>query len=668
MGGWTEDKEIRFVNPYNFVPFEPKSRYVPEDETKLKTGYVECNLTVLTPLFIPNTSSDCALHDREENETSKKTCSYDFFSYEDLQDGRSAGPSAPVIPGSELHGMVRSVHEAAFQGCVSSVDLKRVLERRSPDAKKAGILRKVAGNWYIKPCRRLMLKVRAFQQEEPGIGCVTESLKYQSWEEGQTVYVRTANGKPYVICEIRDDFQKGWKKGYLHKGEPFETKKSESVFVEKNEKEILVDIKDIEFLKKAMAEYHKLNPDCYPAYVNESWDLDKTSESEKILVYYYSDEKTPARYLSPACIGKELFQQDVKRLLTNSGVEPCTRRKALCTTCALFGMVSKEEEKDGYEAVGSKVRFEDAVLVNASESKEEIKSYYLKPILLPELGEPKPGAVEFYMEPPNGRQSAPEGSYGYWTYDYMKGFNTPRDRAFFSKEEVHLRGRKFYWHSDVRKEYMKANDNNRIPTEMQQIIRPLKRTIENRALKFGFKIFFERVRLRDIQQLCWALDFQDETCAHKLGRGKPLGFGSVKIEIEDVKVREIDLDTGCWAIKPLEKEKWRGALPLTEKMSVLKKIMQWEERFRTDAKDDIHRAEVCYPKGQAKVKGEEKDKDKDKANATASHQWFRGNRSIAKDAAGTRPLFSKVLPKIEEELDKDRDTDKDKWLYELTEK
>ena len=40
------------------------------------------------------------------------------------------------------------------------------------------------------------------------------------------------------------------------------------------------------------------------------------------------------------------------------------------------------------------------------------------------------------------------------------------------------------------------------------------------------------------------MDFADSRCAHKIGRGKPLGFGSVKIRIDDLKIQTLDKETG----------------------------------------------------------------------------------------------------------------------------
>lgn len=37
-------------------------------------------------------------------------------------------------------------------------------------------------------------------------------------------------------------------------------------------------------------------------------------------------------------------------------------------------------------------------------------------------------------------------------------------------------------------------------------------------------------------------------CAHKIGRAKSLGFGSVQIIVNGIQVRELDENTGAWKI------------------------------------------------------------------------------------------------------------------------
>lgn len=87
----------RFVNPYNFVPLENKCDKDGNRIVGPLTGKIECTLETLTPVFIPDSQDKGA-----------------FFHYPEDEK--------PVIPGSEIRGTIRSVFEAAFNGCLSQVN------------------------------------------------------------------------------------------------------------------------------------------------------------------------------------------------------------------------------------------------------------------------------------------------------------------------------------------------------------------------------------------------------------------------------------------------------------------------------------------------------------------------------------------------------------------
>ena len=147
-GKFVENYKKRFVNPYNFIPLmESCSRSVPTAEFEdCYTGYFDCRIKLLTPLFIPNTSSSSRLLSEEEKKNEKckdeKWKGYDFYSYDDWSaeewegKGLPLPPQNPAIPGSEIRGALRSVFEAAFNGCMSSVSAGRVLSERTNKAKK----------------------------------------------------------------------------------------------------------------------------------------------------------------------------------------------------------------------------------------------------------------------------------------------------------------------------------------------------------------------------------------------------------------------------------------------------------------------------------------------------------------------------------------------------
>ena len=150
-----------FINPYNFVPLAKdapsrKSREEVTQELKgqeLYTGKIQYSMETLSPLFIPNTSNDRILGVKGVDD--KKDAyhkSYDFFSYHDLSN--DTDPNAcyePVLPGSEIRGMVRSVYEVLTNSCLSAVYEDVPLSKRTTENFKRGTLyKKDSGDYELQ--------------------------------------------------------------------------------------------------------------------------------------------------------------------------------------------------------------------------------------------------------------------------------------------------------------------------------------------------------------------------------------------------------------------------------------------------------------------------------------------------------------------------------------
>lgn len=619
----------RFVNPYNFIPLgEACDRkditvYMGSPEERM-TGYIDCSLELLTPLFIPNTSNPKALH---RNGDAADGNSYEFFSYEDLSRGGHGVHAAdrgvcvqPVIPGSELRGTVRSVFEAAFNGCMSSVQLDRTLHRRSQKPKKAGILNWEAangGSWKLTPCNRYPVNTT-----QPGqinkYGSYVDPETYAGWVEGQEMYVRVRTrrneNKPSLITNYstrKRDRSEGWERGYLHKGEYFPEKKCESIFIPKTKKTVQVDQGEIDRLNKLLERYRnpKLNRNMeevepgeiphsgYQTYAEQwkGWEQGRT-----YCVYYTELRETGGGvhvgYLSPAMLSQEQFQTTPRDLLQqNGGYHSCDDRENVCSACALFGMVSGMPQA----SLGSRVRFEDAGLAGIV-TEATMPHYFEKPVALPELGEPKPGTAEFYTFPPESLQRAGRG-YPEWNYDYSWDKKTA---AFLKPGELQIRGRKFYWHhQDSIRKYLFPESDEPV-SRMRQRVRPLKK-----GNRFKFKIWYEQITRDELNRLLWSLDFADPCYAHKIGRAKPLGFGSIRIRVESIHKRIIHKVSGKWALEAVRREQWFP--DENPAVRTLKIMLNWERKPYG----------VTYPPAPEPEQGSRKLKPND----TASHQWFTSN-------------------------------------------
>ena len=72
------DKNVKYINPYNFITLPENCERLPESERRGNlTGYIECILTAKTPIIVPSTN------DVEEENLGgdKKFRKYKFFNY-----------------------------------------------------------------------------------------------------------------------------------------------------------------------------------------------------------------------------------------------------------------------------------------------------------------------------------------------------------------------------------------------------------------------------------------------------------------------------------------------------------------------------------------------------------------------------------------------------------
>ena len=123
------------INPYEFIKLPEKKRRQYRDEDK-HTGVIEYTIETYSPLFIPNSSTDKAFKISDEvlQKKSEVHKSYDFYSYAMLNKNERYDESyhQPVIPGSEVRGMVRSLYETLTDSCMSGLSENEIPEVSLP--------------------------------------------------------------------------------------------------------------------------------------------------------------------------------------------------------------------------------------------------------------------------------------------------------------------------------------------------------------------------------------------------------------------------------------------------------------------------------------------------------------------------------------------------------
>ncbi|KKO18793.1 MAG: RAMP superfamily protein, partial [Candidatus Brocadia fulgida] len=121
----------------------------------------------------------------------------------------------------------------------------------------------------------------------------------------------------------------------------------------------------------------------------------------------------------------------------------------------------------------------------------------------------------------------------------------PRPTWSMPDDTSTIPGRKFYVHH-MGYETVKKNQRTLVKTENNRTVKALDKENE-----FTFEVFFENLREWELGLLLHCLELEPEM-GHKLGMGKPLGFGSVKIRIDKLQKCVVNVKDGCVLWEPEE--------------------------------------------------------------------------------------------------------------------
>ncbi|NUO10390.1 MAG: cold shock domain-containing protein [Candidatus Brocadia sp.] len=128
---------------------------------------------------------------------------------------------------------------------------------------------------------------------------------------------------------------------------------------------------------------------------------------------------------------------------------------------------------------------------------------------------------------------------GYGGYVTLPLLERPRLTWSVPSDKCDVPRRKFYVHHNGWQEVLRNNDITP-KTENNRTVEPL--AAGNR---FTFDVHFENLREWELGLLCYCLELEPGM-GHKLGMGKPLGFGSVKIAIEKLQTFTVHQDGINW--------------------------------------------------------------------------------------------------------------------------
>lgn len=492
-----------------------------------------------------------------------------------------------IIPGSGIRGCIRSVFEAVTPSCFSVVNANLLSQRkdRPNNSRVPGLLMKKNGRWVIYKAEYRRGKYK-FKEYENGRHCNFVREWFNLKEPSKT-------NTTYFYAELNQNGQ--W----------------ESSDAECSDDDInkLLDIFDsyYEGVKTATGSTAKTLRDIIRGFQSDLRKMQSEYDSDLIVPVFFEPNGTRLTYLSPAQTGRVAFHETVKTLLHEHA--PCKgENQEYCPACRLFGTLGDNRP------TASRVRFSDATLVRDSVNPGGTG-------WLPELSSPKITSSEFYslntVSQENGTKTEDVRR---WTYD---------DKG------TQLRGRKFYFHC----EHTELKQDAEIREDEKK--RRVKTISLGEGTTFKFDLFFDQIDDAELKRLLWVLTFgendSESNLLHKLGMGRPVGYGSVKIIVTDVEERSVYRNADGMLNYEIRKNPFASYEPFD--MIIDDETGERLIDFSSSAVEDmctIARYDLVAGKN---VSYPIANDGKNKANSTAAHQWFSSNRT-------TNGTYKYVLPVI----------------------
>ncbi|GCL38366.1 hypothetical protein SR1949_34800 [Sphaerospermopsis reniformis] len=547
-----------FHNPYNFVPAPPRNtEKVQKSELGDRTpcfhgsyldnywsGKICVTLTTVTPLLIPDAAN------LTEDGKGHKT-----YPIRVDADGK------PYLPPTSIKGMLRSAYEAVTNSRLSifvkhedrlafRMSTKNdLIPARVECRNNQLVLRLMEAPELLGDTARLLRYQKSSNSRDKGES--REAIRYDNSNElpehGDAVWVRINKG---LVTRIRKwdaatypgdgEWFKGW---VLVTGANINGKKYERVFIEKNDNKIITitdeikslwrelinnyqetHTKDLEDRRKnsqTPQDYlgHKPGKTGWSRHIYEGTEVELKEGS----LCYVELKNNKVTDLFPVSISRQLYNVSPDSLL-DSNLKPATEINFLSPVDRVFGWVNQNGN-------GS---YKGNLRINSVEcnSDDPIESFGDNGFPLAILGEPKPQQARFYIAKDK------EG--------------TPLDKGI-AKEKTYqsdngLRGRKVYpHHNNLPAQHWNNPTEDRTQIEQgghfQEYRRPKNNNVEqiddqNRSIKawvkpnttFSFNIDVTNLSKVELGALLWLLSLP-ENHYHRLGGGKPLGFGSIKLSI-----------------------------------------------------------------------------------------------------------------------------------------
>ncbi|MFN8672929.1 MAG: TIGR03986 family CRISPR-associated RAMP protein [Candidatus Sericytochromatia bacterium] len=471
--------------PYNFVPLHEKVieyKNAPDNDffhTKdeySNTGYIELEIETKTPLYIRDLLNKNELEKKEELEKKDKNAKFinsDFYS----PTGKYA------IPASSLRGMTRNLVEILSFSKIDFIGDKYLYFRSMAD-----MCHSVKKNYMDK----MHPEEIGESGKKTGKYIMSSGILYK---KGLNYYITHCSDKPEEIDKsevkkILNDKYKTYKYFDLNDrfivipgdAPPKKNKEGKLIYKEvdwivnkkpKNDKDILIPKEDvISYLDDTLRD---------SKIPNLIKDAKEKSNGVPCFYVKWKDTKNNTRISFGY---NPMFRLSYEKSIYDHIPEDHKNKDIIDITDSIFGVESK---------FATRVFFEDAIV---TPDQKDVLMQEKTPKLL--LG-PKPTTFQHYLT-----QST----------DNLKNL------SHYNTGDSSIRGNKFYFHKSGQNwEEKDTLKNEKVSTKIKAI-KP--------NVKFKGKIRFENLSDIELGALLQAIKLPQE-CYHKIGMGKPLGLGSIKI-------------------------------------------------------------------------------------------------------------------------------------------
>jgi len=609
--------------PYNFIPLNEKmaeAEPIPDfDEYDLKrlTGWIDLEMETKTPLYIRDALNQTEMKQQEAATKENPFINPHFFS----PGGK------PKIPGSSVRGMIRTLVEIAGYGRFGAFDDKGLYfrgladksnlrfeyqahmspynkqQKKSIHKMNAGFLFKVGFDYFIHPASgfKQIPKEEARKKVEK-TGQSYNPFNFYKVDDGWVVVSGHMQGKKkewlifpaassesFQIPDIdirnykNDSNRSSDAPNMLEKAGKMKEVPCFYVRWSDNSGKERVSFGHTGMFrlayKKSIGEHipidlrsmsYEINPDRLKrienAIIGEETDGDKRLKRVQYAANVirnleklkFTDEKEFSKKIDEIVGSQKEYRTIILKHTAKHDIP-----------AAIFGNA---------ETFAGRVFFEDALL---KDGQQNVLMNEDTPKL---LQTPKPTTFQHYLVQPE---------------DNLKARRHYNDNSA-------IRGNKLYWHkagNDWIERDQKKRDNKNLATR----ITPVKS-----KTKFAGRIRFENLSKVELGALLFALDLP-QGCVHKLGMGKPIGLGSVKItpelHLSDRNRRYEDLFFE-WEKEPEKKdnlsefknafEKYvftqiddkAASLWDTKRLNELKTMLNFEKGRKLEAEDKIRYMEI----------------------------------------------------------------------------